>query len=146
VRSRPHAWEDLTCNYDFKIVVDDNAHLRNAFTFRTLDFAMSRDEFSAFYLVKWKENSRNLFCLPFNFLSRQFGYHKLNLKPNRTHIWDLLNHHAQDVLNIFLGIEKLEGKKTADNLSNHTAALIRGGVITDGLTKGDVIKIWLWMW
>jgi hypothetical protein len=78
--------EDPTCNYDFKIVVDDNAHLRNAFTFRTLDFAMSRDEFSALYLVKWKENSRNLFCLPFNLLSKQFGHHKLNLKPNRTHI------------------------------------------------------------
>jgi hypothetical protein len=84
---------DPTCNYDFKIVFDDNAHLHYAFAFRTLDFAMSRDEFSTFYLVKWKENSRNLFCLPFNFLSKQFGYHKLNLnnlftnqKPNRTHI------------------------------------------------------------
>jgi hypothetical protein len=84
---------DPTCNYDFKIAVDDNAHLHYAFAFQTLDFAMSRDEFSTFYLVKWKENSRNLFCLPFNFLSKQFGYHKLNLnnlftnqKPNRTHI------------------------------------------------------------
>jgi hypothetical protein len=37
---------DPTCNYDFKIAVDDNAHLHYAFAFRTLDFAMSRDEFS----------------------------------------------------------------------------------------------------
>jgi hypothetical protein len=56
-----------------------------------------------------------------------------------------LNHHAQNVLNIFLGIKKLEGKKTVDNLSDQTAALIRGGVITDGLIRCDVIKIWLWM-
>jgi hypothetical protein len=33
-------------------------------------------------------HGENLFRLPFNFLSKQFGYH------------------AQDVLNIFLGIEK----------------------------------------
>jgi hypothetical protein len=54
-----------------------------------------------------------------------------------------LNHHAQDVLNIFLGFEKLERKKTADNLSDQTAAMIRGDVITNGLIRGDVIEIWL---
>jgi hypothetical protein len=42
-------------------------------------------------------------------------------------------------------LQKLKGKKTADNLPDQTAAMIRGGVITDGLIRGDAIEIWLWM-